>query len=229
MSKQNLQNGRPPVPDWIREFSCRGWTNVFRHLPNEDHLYGTETLIGFDDWNSRVLLLAKDWGPTSALTSGLGERDSRPWRHAVRGDPGGWRTNEKLVCLASDIPGGKLYGSATANMLCDARGWSRTLKGWKHEPLQGFLQCVLGWVLESMPRVEQVACLGNEAWFLTCMTIGNPSSACQCAEHRKASRPVSGKVGKKKIIAFPLYHPAARVSDDVKKKGWRALAASLSN
>lgn len=220
---------RPPVPDWIREFSYQGWTNVFRHLPNETHLYGTETLFG--DWNSRVLLLAKDWGPTSELELALRERDPQPWRHAerARGDRRGWRTNEKLVHLASVIPGGKLYGSATANMLYDAPGWSRTLKGWKCETLQGFFQCVLGWVLESMPRVGQVACMGNEAWFLTCRTIGNISSARQFAEYRKASQPVSGKVGEKNIIAFPLYHPAARVGDDVKEKGWRAFAASLLN
>jgi hypothetical protein len=220
---------RPPVPEWIRKFSCPGWTNAFHLLPTNNRLYGTETLFG--DWNSRVLLLAKDWGPTDALKSGIDDpAESNPWRHAQRevGDKGGVRTNEMLSRCAFAIPGGKLYGSATANMLYDDPGWSRSLPGFEYGPLHDFLKRVLSWVLESMPRVQYVACLGNEAWFLTCSTIGARSSANGFAQHRDSFGPVSGAVGKKKISAFALYHPAARVSNESKEKGWQRLAASLS-
>jgi hypothetical protein len=59
------------VPDWIRKFSCSGWTNVFQLVPNNESLYCTETLFG--DWNGRVLLLAKDACPTSAVLGFVGK------------------------------------------------------------------------------------------------------------------------------------------------------------
>ena len=220
---------RPPVPEWIRKFSYPGWTNAFHLLPTNNRLYGTETLFG--DWNSRVLLLAKDWGPTDELKLGIADpKETNPWRHAQRelGDRGGCRSNQMLLRLASVIPGGKLYGSAAANMLYDSPGWSRSLPGFESGPLHEFLKGVLSWVLESMPRVQHVACLGNEAWYLTCTTIDNRSAANAFAEYRDSFQSVSGAVGKKKISAFALYHPAARVSNESKEKGWRALSASLS-
>jgi hypothetical protein len=216
---------QPNVPEWIRTFSYPGWTNVFHGLPKEDHLYGTETLFG--DWNGSILLLAKDWGPTSELERALRAQDPRPWRHAERGDPSGWRSNETLARLASIIPGGKLYGSATANMLYDDPRWSRALRGFESGPLNEFLQRVLSWVLDSMPRVKNVACLGNEAWSLTSSTIGNRSAMNAFADYRNSFQSVTGVVGKKKISAFALYHPAARVTNESKEKGWRMLATAL--
>src|SRR5882724_518998 len=81
---------RPRIPDWIREFSYPGWTNVFQLVPTNDHLYATETLFG--DWASRVLLLVKDACPAPAIPG------ASDWRHAQRelGDKQGWRTNERL-------------------------------------------------------------------------------------------------------------------------------------
>jgi len=141
---------RPTVPEWTRKFSYPGWTNAFHLLPTNNRLYGTETLFG--DWNSQVLLLLKDCGPTGELKLGITDpHETNPWRHAQRelGDKGGCRTNEGLVEFASILPGGKLYGSATANMLYNEEGWSRALKGFKSEPLQGFLQRVLQWVFQN--------------------------------------------------------------------------------
>ncbi|HMG77009.1 MAG TPA: hypothetical protein VK582_26280 [Pyrinomonadaceae bacterium] len=223
MSKQNLQNGRPPVPDWIRDFRCEDWTNVFERLPGEDHLYGTETLFG--NWNSRVLLLAKDWGPTCWLDDAIREGDRRPWRHNPE-----MRTNNRLASFASLIPDDKLYGSATANMLYNAPGSSRELKCFYSEPLKGFLRSVLHWVLESMPRVEWIACMGKEAWFLSCTTLGDSLAASQFKEHRDSHTPVVGVLGKKKIKVFPLYHPAA-LGDAINAmdNGWRAFAANFKS
>jgi hypothetical protein len=140
----------------------------------------------------------------------------------------GWTTNEKLYRFASTIPGGKLYGSAAANMLYDDDRTSRALSGFYGGQLHEFLKGVLAWVLESMPRVEWVACLGAEAWFLTCNTIGIPHLASLHREHRDSHKPVTGIIGKKKISAFPLYHPAARRVDDLMEKGWESFGDAFS-
>lgn len=216
---------RPSVPDWIRAFSYREWTNVFQLVPTNDHLYATETLFG--DWNSRVLLLAKDACPTSAI------QRASDWRHAQRelGDKQGWRTNERLQGrLMPWLPDKSfLYGSATANMLYDDPRWSRSLPGFFAGDLHEFLRCVLSWVMESMPRLEWVACLGTEAWFLTCVTIGDFASATQFKERRDSYKTSKGIVGKKEIKAFPLFHPAARVGLQVMEYGWQAFGARLSS
>jgi len=218
---------RSRVPGWIRNFSHPGWTNVFQLVPENQHLYGTETLFG--DWNSRVLLLAKDGSPTGVIRALRDKGESRPWRHAQRelGDTGGWRTNERLSNFASMIPGGKLYGSATANMLYDDPRWSRSLPGFYDGPLNAFLQRVLCWVAESMPNVERVVCLGAESWFLTCLTMGNFAAASNFQQYRDSRQAFDGRIGKKRIRASPLYHPAARVSTDLMENGWRAFATNF--
>ncbi len=221
---------RPRVPDWIRKFSYPGWTNVFQLVPNNESLYCTETLFG--DWNGRVLLLAKDACPTSAIREALDEGETLPWRHAQRqlGDKKGWRTNERLSSLVSLIPDKKmLYGSAAANMLCDDPGWSRSLSGFFAGDLHEFLKCVLAWVVASMPRLEWVACLGNEAWFLTCVTLGDSTSATRFKEYRDSHKPALGFVGKRTMGAFPLFHPAARVDVQAMEDGWRAFGANLGS
>jgi hypothetical protein len=213
------------IPNWIRGFRYSGWTNVFQLIPNNKHLYGTETLFG--DWNSRVLLLAKDGAPTEVIRALRDKGESRPWRHAQRelGDPGGWRTNERLSSFASMIPETKLYGSATANMLYDDPRWSRSLPGFYDGPLNQFLQRVLIWVAESMPNLEHIGCLGNESWFLTCLTMGNFGAASNFQEYRDKRKPFEGRIGKKGLHAVPLYHPGARVSTTSMEHGWGAFAA----
>lgn len=220
---------RTRVPDWIREFSCPGWTNVFQLVRKNEYLYGTETLFG--DWDSRVLLLAKDACPTSAIQEACDKGEARPWRHAQRklGDRAGWRSDERLSDLAASIPGGKLYGSATANMLYDDPRRSRALPGFYDGPLYVHLQRVLSWVLESMPQIDWIARLGAEAWFLTCKAMGNTLAASKFQEYRNARRPIGGVIGKKTIRAFPLYHPAARVSNALMESGWRAFATRFNS
>ena len=94
--------------------------------------------------------------------------------------------------------------------------------------LHDFLKRVLCWVLESMPRVEWVACLGNEAWFLTCMTINNPTAAQKFRQYRDSFEPVVGSVGKKVVVAFPLHDPS-RVSNEVAENEWRAFAVRFKS
>ncbi len=87
-------------------------------------------------------------------------------------------------------------------------------------------------VLASMPRVEWVACLGKESWFLTCTVLGDPFAANQFGDSRKHHKPVTGVLGEQSITAFPLYHPAAlgdALKDNEMAKGWRAFATLVSN
>jgi hypothetical protein len=222
------------VPAWIRQFSYPAWTNVFHLLPNNENLYPValrpEWKSQFNDWSGRILLLAKDGCPTHIIRDARDSGEPQPWRYAQRefGDKMGWQTNGKLYRFASAIPGGKLYGSAAANMLYDDPRTSRKLKGFESGPLQEFLRQVLHWVLESMPRVEWVACLGAEAWSLSCNVLGESVAPTQFSEYRDAHIPISGMVGKKKINAFPLYHPAALGNAiNEMQYGWQAFAQEL--
>lgn len=231
-SESRDKRQKPCVPDWIRRFSYPDWTNVFQLVLNNESLY-PEALrpdwkAQFNDWDGRILLLAKDGCPTRVIRE---SRESQPWRYAQQelGDEGGWRTNNRLYRFASTIPGGKLYGSAAANMLYDDPGWSRSLPGFFGGPLHDFLKSVLCWVLESMPRAEWIACLGEEAWFLTCIAIGNPGAASRFKEYRDSHQPIIGYAGNKRIAAFPLYHPGARVSSDLMERGWQVFASLLSD
>ncbi len=215
---------RPRVPDWIRSYvPPAGWTNVFELVPSNDHLYGTETLFG--DWEAPTLLLAKDGAPTHVIRRLQDNGEARPWRHAQRqlGDKGGYVTNERLAAAAAHLPGSKLFGSATANLLYEDPNWSRSLPGFHTEPLHAYLKRVLQWVLESMPNVKRVGCLGEEAWFLTCIVLANTNAAKQFARHRESHSPVVGFCGAKRISAFPLYHPAARVTTAAKEACWTAM------
>lgn len=220
---------RPNVPQWIRAYvPPPGWTNVFALVPSNEHLYATETLFG--DWNGRILFLAKDAAPTHIIRALRDKGERRPWRHAQRelGDPGGWKTNEWLAAAAATLPGGKLYGSATANLLYDDPGWSRSLPGFYSGQLHEYLARVLAWVLEAMPNVTVVACLGEEAWFLTSAVLGVPEVGRKFAEHRDACCPATGQCGGKRIAAFALYHPAARVAHDKKLGPWTAMTRAVS-
>jgi len=152
-----------------------------------------------------------------------GER--RPWRHAQRalGDTGGFRTNERLARAAAMIPGGKLYGSATANLLLDDPRWSRNLPGFFDGHLHGYLARVLAWVIQSMPHLQRIMCLGAEAWFLTCTVMGRSECAREFARFRDANLPVEGFVNGRSVIAYASFHPAARVSDDHFEAAFKAL------
>lgn len=213
----------PTIPSWIRNFKHDGYTNVFAFLPECSRLYGTETLFG--DWDAPTLLLAKDGAPTQAIVDLASREGEDAWRHAQRsrGDAAGWKTNERLVDFASRIPGSKLYGSATANMLYNNPKWSRSLSGFRSGELHDYLVQVLRWVVASMPNVQAIACLGSESWHLTSKAMNAPDAAKQWAGFRDDARALSGIIEGKSIVATPHYHPAARVSAVSMQTGWSAL------
>jgi|ERR1051326_211728 hypothetical protein len=226
-----MKKERKEIPDWIRRFSCPGWTNVLQLVPNA-HLYPVakrpDWKSQFNDWNGEILLLAKDGCPPNVVRERIESGESQPWRYGLPPEKGSM-SNGRLYGFASRIPGGKLYGSAAANMLFNKPGMSRKLAGFKSGVLQNFLQRVLCWALHQMPCVKWVACLGQESWFLTCNTLGDYLAANQFQVYRHSYRSVSGLVDKKKITAFPLYHPGARgnaINEMV--YGWQAFADFLS-
>ncbi len=50
-----------------------------------------------------------------------------------------------------------------------------------------------------------------------------PDGARSFAEHRDSCRPVEGVCAEKRTAGFALYHPAARVSNEAKSRGWLAM------
>ena len=229
----------PTVPSWIRKFSrdkrFDGWSNKFSLMPKDPNLY-SESLRAdwkteFDDWNGRILLLSKDPCPTEKVEEMIGKGVSFLHRaQSDLGDENGFGTNNKLYDFASKIPGGKLFGSACGNMLCDKSGYRRNIfKEFSQEPLHSYFKDVLSWVVETMPKVDWIACLGKEAWFLTCATMGDLSAAAQFSEYRNSYRPKSGLIAGKNIDAFPLFHPAALGTYiNEMPNGWRAFAKLIS-
>jgi hypothetical protein len=53
------------IPESIRSFKHRHYTNIYELYPNERRLYGTESLFG--DWDGELLLLAKDFAPARLI------------------------------------------------------------------------------------------------------------------------------------------------------------------
>lgn len=223
----------PPIPRWIRSFPSHkidGWTNKFSLMPKDPNLYAeslrADWKTQFDDWKGNVLLLAKDLCPTEELQQMVERRVS--FLHRAQSDLGDEKrfgTNNKLYDFASVIPGGKLFGSACANMLCDKSGYRRNIfKEFCPGPLHGYFKDVLSWVVDTMPNVDWIACLGKEAWFLTCATMGDLPAASQFSEYRESYRAKCGVIAGKNVVAFPLFHPAALGTYiNEMPKGWRAL------
>ncbi len=214
----------PAIPEQFRRFAHPGYTNVFTILPRCTRFYCTETLFG--DWDGATLLLAKDAAPTQAIRERAEREGDAAWRHSERsrGDRGGCRTNERLARLAGALPAGMLYGSATANMLCDEPGWSRSLPGFHSGPLHEYLSDVLRWVIASMPNLRAVACLGQEAWFLAATVLGQPEATGRGREYRDSERLlITGHEGRR--IALSCHFHPSRGSNEQVWLGWSALGA----
>jgi hypothetical protein len=183
----------PPLPGWIREASVPGYENAHQLCPGEPRLYGTESLFG--DWGGKVLLLAKDFGPSSIVRGRIAAGDPRPYRHEPR-----MRANRRLVQMAEPIQHlGLLYGSALANLLRADGRVSGTLPNRTAAMAHGV--AVLRWVLGQMPALRRVVCLGAEAWECGCAAIGLVGD---WREHRESGEPLGPLVA--------AYHPSARVS-----------------
>ncbi len=209
----------PPLPSWIREHRVPGYSNALALLPRETRLFGTEDLYG--DWNGRALLLAKDFACSQLVRDRIRRGDPRPYRHSPQ-----LRTNTVLCRQAEPLRVGPtattcglLYGSALACLLRDDGRMSGALPF--REPAMAFGSRVLGFVVEHMPRLQAVVCLGEDAW--------------QCAMRAldfdgdwRASRDSGMVVNAGQIKVIAAYHPAARVSRERAAAPWRVARAVIS-
>lgn len=206
----------PPLPAWITDAHVNGYVNAHQELPGETRLYGTESLYG--DWNGRVLLIAKDFAPSKVLRTRLAKGDARPYRH----EPG-LRTNVRLERMTGRLRTGAepencglLYGSALANLLRDDGIWSGTLPN-RGEAMAYGVE-VLRFTRGSMPNLDTIVCMGEEAWEVTATVLGITTT-------RAAARDGGGtvQVGGVTVVAVP--HPAARISNVAHERAWVKVVA----
>jgi hypothetical protein len=212
----------PTIPSWIRDFAYPGYANVYSldGLKHEPKLFCTETLFG--DWDASTLFYAKDAAPANVIRARIQAGDPNPWRHGVRGvDPMGYQTNERVEELAGLFRGSILYGSALAHMLKEDDETSGSLADFTSGRLHDHLKRVLGFVVENMPNLEGIVCLGNEAHGLVSSCTGG---------YAAAGLPVGGclevELFKRRVLMGRLYHPSRPFAGGwVARHGeWQAVA-----
>jgi hypothetical protein len=210
----------PPLPAWIRSAQVAGYTTAHAVLPDETRLYGTESLYG--DWDGRALLLAKDFAASRVLRSRSAAGETRPYRHEPN-----LLTNLRLVRFAGPLATssdpmscGLVYGSALANLLRDDGEMSGSLPNRREALAYGAR--VLPFVVEHMPRLEAIVCMGREAWDVTAATFGSRVrwEAAQAAERVLL-------MGKIAVVVVP--HPAARHTTVEHQRAWERATAALGH
>src|SRR5262245_35582197 len=206
----------PALPQWILEAQVLGYSTAHRVLPDETRLYGTESLYG--DWNGSVLLLAKDFAPSRILHERMAVRHPRPYSHEPE-----LGTNKRLIRFAgnlarSDDPAncGMLYGSALANLLRDDGNFSGSLPNRPQAMKHGV--DVLRFVVERMPNLSTIVCMGEEAFEVTAAVLEVP---VRWRDRGEMSGPL--RAGTLAISVVP--HPAARLSYAQHEAAWARVEA----
>lgn len=208
----------PPIPTDIREHCEPGYVNVYSLCPDETRLFGTEDLYG--DWNGDVLLLAKDFACSRFVFERMERGDARPFGH----DPS-LRTNVLLRGFADPLRNGPtpatcgvLYGSALACLLRDDGQMSGLLPS--RAGALRFGSRVLRFVIENMPRLRVVICLGSEAWDCAMLAL--------CREVKWAvARDSCEPVDHSDLRVIAAYHPAARITHESAGRPWRLVCGTL--
>ena len=206
----------PPLPDWILDFCCERFTNIYQLCPGETRLYGTESLYG--DWEGDVLLLAQDFASRTLVERRIAKGDPRPYRHKPD-----MKTNQNLVELAEPMRCGMLYGSALAGLLRNSASNSGSLP--PIDPIKPHLIQVLEFVRMHMPNLRGVACLGCLAWELLAEAFG--VDAGDWGEHLNQRNPIQTDG----ILVFAQAHPARvwpqRGGKENAFEDWRRMAQRL--
>jgi hypothetical protein len=171
----------PRIPKWIRGLHCDGYRNIFELGLRNRNLFGTETLFG--DWNGPLLIVAKDFAPAASIWRRAERLPPHRVYHHHDGSSdyeiGGAKTNRQLVRFAfrpvtdselqtllrgeRNLDCGALYISASF-LLKDVDDYSAGLPGWA--PGRGAFEQskeVLHFVLDNMPKLKAIACLGRDA------------------------------------------------------------------
>ena len=204
------------------------WRNAFgKELlgPNPKRFYPTETLYG--DWDGEVLFLAQDALPAPALKNTIEDYKKKnisideAWVHADRENPehkGGFKTNEILKANKDKYidPTKVLYGSITANMLFDmadgSKNYQRELKGFNNKILQAHMKNVLRWVVENMPNIKAIFCLGPKAWEVTSSFSNQEKNETNFQDYIRKAETLNVFISNKEVCLIPSYHPVARPS-----------------
>jgi len=194
----------PPLPDWIRHARVPGYVTAHELCPDETRLFGTESWYG--DWSGRILLLAKDFAPSSYLEGRIARREARPYSHDPKRQSnqrlGKWTANYEHL--------GLLYGSALANLLREDGEWSGSLPNRSSAIAYGTR--ALEFVIEHMPALQRIVCLGEESW--ECAT-GALGLSGRWRQHRDSGTRLGPLVA--------AYHPAARVAKATIAAAWQTL------
>lgn len=206
--------GTPQLPDWLRSFRTPNYTNIYELIPEENRLYGTESLFG--DWDAEVLLLAKDFGTSQLVRERMAAGDSRPYRHEDKPRHLGYLTNRNLLEFATPLGGTLLYGSAMVGLLRndgETSGWLRDRSAVKE-----FVTAALQFTLTNMPRLRAVACLGVDAWSFSAQLFDTDPQAWAVQRESRAPH-MHGSVA-----IFALTHPSRQTGGKLKVlQNWRAL------
>jgi len=204
------------------------WRNAFSNEllgASPIRFYPTETLYG--DWDGEVLFLAQDALPAPKLKDTIEDYKkknipiSEAWVHADRKNPehkGGFKTNETLKANKDKYIGSTeaLYGSVSANMLFDmadgSKNYQRGLKGFNNKQLQTHMKKVLEWVIESMPNIKAIFCLGPRAWEVASSFSHLKTNKTIFKEYIQPHKTLRVEINKKDVCLIPSYHPVARTN-----------------
>lgn len=212
----------PTIPAEIRTYRSRSYTNIYQLCPDEVRLYGTESLFG--DWDAELLLLAKDFAPSTLVRRRLGEGDTRPFHHTdwIR-DPRapGAATNRNLHRLAGRLDCRKLYGSALAGLLRDDDRVSGPLPDARG--IGTYVRDVLRFTVTQMPNLRAIACLGEDAWRWALRTFDVAN--IDWSDQRESRRPIEAK----ELLLFALPHPSRMPGGtETVLADWDAMAHAMS-
>ncbi|GMV24581.1 MAG: hypothetical protein AMXMBFR58_06120 [Phycisphaerae bacterium] len=204
----------PLIPSEFRRFRAQPeYTSIFEIYPDETRIYGTEDLYG--DWDAEVILMAKDAG------------NSRNFKPREQGGLGwAWvhnpsrSTNRNLIPLAEQLPGGKLYASFLGPLLRNDGGESGPL--FMDGRVRAFVRSLFEWTIASMPRVQTVAVLGQEAWREVVTAAGKEPESREWKPRHLSGDPLSVSVAGKEIRLVALNHPARIPAYTLMQQpGWR--------
>lgn len=82
-------------------------------------------------------------------------------------------------------------------------------------------------MIDNMPDLRAIACLGEHAWFLTATVLGQAAAARDARRYRDAEQWITGRVRDRAILATSHFHPA-RGSRAQWSLGWPRLASHVA-
>ena len=187
----------------MRTARVDGYTNIYELLPDEPAVYGTETLYG--DWAGALLVLAQDFTTDANMRGRIAAGDPTPYHHTPTLD-----TNLRLAQLisGSGYTGGVLYGSALAGLLKHQQNRGDKLTNQRAARQYGGR--VLRFVIDNMPNLAAVACLGSVAWDCACEELYDAKPHPAWQPQLGADPPLTVDVDERRIALFSMSHTSRR-------------------